>query len=76
MTTLAIISKGKDEEVRVTLEQFRGRQRIDVRTWFRGEDGKMHPTKQGCFIRPRHLPEFCAGLNKALHALSEKRRAW
>ncbi|SFD67377.1 PC4/YdbC family ssDNA-binding protein [Roseivivax sediminis] len=75
MTTLAIVRRGKDQELRVSLEKFRGRDRLDVRVWFRGEDGKMHPTRQGCFVKPRELPDLCVGLNKALHAVSSKRGA-
>jgi hypothetical protein len=58
------LSRG--ERSRVTLSQYRGLWRIDVRRWFEAGDGALRPGKQGVGFVIRHLPEFAAAITAAL----------
>jgi hypothetical protein len=48
---VATIPKNKGEEVRVTVDDFKGHRLVNVRVWYRAEDGKMWPGKQGLAVR-------------------------
>lgn len=49
---MIVIPKNRTEEVRVTLDEFRGMTLLNVRVWYRAEDGEMRPGKQGIALRP------------------------
>jgi hypothetical protein len=39
---------------------------FNVRVWFRGQDGAMHPTRRGTTLRLREAPEVLVAIFKAL----------
>lgn len=45
------LRKNAREEVRVSVEEFKGMRLLDVRVRFKGEDGTMRPGKQGVAVR-------------------------
>ena len=53
------------ETVCVKLDQYRGRNTIDVRTWYPGDDGELKPGK-GLTLSVSHLPKLAAALADAL----------
>ena len=57
----------RGEEIRVSVETFQGRRLLNVRTWFKGEDGEMRPGKQGLALRVELLPD----LQQALDLMAE-----
>jgi hypothetical protein len=61
---IATFRKNSREEVRVSLDDFKGHQLVNVRVWFEAEDGEMRPGKQGLAIRRELLPELAAALNQ------------
>jgi hypothetical protein len=63
---IAIIRKNAREELRVSVDEFRGHQLINLRVWFEGEDGQMRPGKQGLALRLELLPDLRAALEKAV----------
>ena len=63
---IAIIRKNVREELRVSVDEFRGHQLINMRVWFEGEDGRMRPGKQGLALRLGLLRDLCAALEKAV----------
>jgi hypothetical protein len=54
------------EVARVSLETFNGSDLVQVRKWFRADDGKLHPGKRGIAVNVRHLPRLVELLTSAL----------
>ncbi|MFP5212537.1 MAG: transcriptional coactivator p15/PC4 family protein, partial [Acidobacteriota bacterium] len=38
------------EEVRVSLTVYKGKQYVDLRIYYKGEDGEFHPSKKGLTV--------------------------
>jgi hypothetical protein len=55
----------KGQVVRVSLRPYNGHSLIDVRNWWVGDDGEMHPGK-GVSLPIRHLPQLATAIQKAL----------
>ncbi|EYD75011.1 hypothetical protein Rumeso_03435 [Rubellimicrobium mesophilum DSM 19309] len=41
------LRKNSREELRVSLDEFKGHRLLNLRVWFEGDDGQMRPGKQG-----------------------------
>jgi hypothetical protein len=54
----------RGESVRLTLNRYEGRDVVDLRTWYTGDDGKLKPGK-GFAAEARHLPRLAAAFAKA-----------
>ena len=66
----AEIEKGEDM-VRVNATEFRGKQYIEVRTYYMADDGKWKPTKKGITLSPEMMGMVYEALGKALAEVSE-----
>ncbi len=44
---ISTFEKNKKEEVRLSLDTFHGKKLINIRVWFKDDDGTMKPGKQG-----------------------------
>jgi len=58
------IMKGKDKII-ITAKEFKGKQYIDIRTYFENDSGEWIPTKKGISLTPDNLDEMIAFLQKA-----------
>ena len=58
------IRKNSREEIRVTLDNFKGIDLVNLRVWFQGADGTMCPGKQGIAFKRDLLPEVLAALHR------------
>lgn len=65
MTAIATIKKNSREELRVTLDDFRGHHLVNVRVFYDAGDGEMKPGKQGIAVKVELLPELLAALYAA-----------
>ncbi|WP_170545331.1 transcriptional coactivator p15/PC4 family protein [Ruegeria arenilitoris] len=65
MALITQIPKNSREEYRVSRDEFRGHDLINIRVYFVSEDGDMRPGKQGVSFRASLLPEFMSALSKA-----------
>jgi hypothetical protein len=66
---LAEFSKNGQELIRLVLDTFQGRTYLDIRCWLKAEvtgTGKAKSTPKGLTLDVRRLPEFLAGLEKAI----------
>lgn len=54
------------ERIRIALDQFNGRETIDVRTWWQDGDGNWRPGRSGITLAVQHLPALADGLADAL----------
>ena len=63
--TIFTFGKNATEEVRASLEEYRGHQLFSLRIWFEVEPGKLVPTKKGLSLRVELFP----GLKRAVEKL-------
>jgi len=64
---IAAIEKTVDEEIRVSLREYKGHPFVDIRIYWRRPDGEPGPTRKGVTFNPEFYPEF----KKAILALEE-----
>ena len=69
------LPRREGEELRLDWSTYRGARFLNLRVYYRGPDGRMHPTRQGITIAPRHLPEVSAAIARAAEELTESGRA-
>lgn len=65
MTAIATIKKNSREDVRVTLDEFRGHHLVNVRIFYDAGEGEMRPGKQGIAVKVELLPELLSALTAA-----------
>ncbi len=59
------------EEVRVSLSNYKGKQYVDMRIYYKTDDGDFHPSKKGITFPPDLFPELEEAVNKLRTVLSE-----
>lgn len=64
-------AKNALEEIRVSINIFRGKEYIDIRTYYKGDDGEFHPSKKGVTMSPELLPDLVEAVQKLEEALEE-----
>ena len=62
------IEKSETDIIRIALNEFKGREYVDIRQHFKNEDGEYTPTKKGVTFNPELIDEVIEGLT----ALKEK----
>ena len=63
---LASIPRGRDEELRISLDEYEGRPYVSVRVWARGTGGSWWPVKaKGLSIRLREIDDVIEALAQA-----------
>ncbi|HAX18565.1 MAG TPA: transcriptional regulator [Actinobacteria bacterium] len=58
------LEKGKDRII-VSLTEFKGRQYVDIRTYFENQEGEWIPTKKGISLTPENLDDMIKFLEEA-----------
>jgi len=56
---------GGYEELRISIDTYRGRRYINVRIWYQAEDGSFRPTKRGVTIRENEIEKAIKALRLA-----------
>ena len=69
MMALGTIRKNSTEEIRFTVETFKGVEIVNARVWYRAEGGEYRPGKQGLAFRLELLGEVLDALGKARQAV-------
>lgn len=59
------------EEIRISLTVFKKKQYIDLRTYYKGDDGEFRPSKKGINLSVDLLPDLLEAVEKAREALGE-----
>ena len=76
MTDIATIRKNGREEIRVSLDHFKGHDLVNLRVFYRDAEGEMRPGKQGLAFRVELLRDVLDALRSAeAQALSEREDA-
>jgi hypothetical protein len=60
---IAIVQKNQREELRFSLDEFKGHRFVSLRIYAPGRDGLMVPTKSGVTFRPELIAEIRKGLD-------------
>ncbi|MGO9046306.1 MAG: transcriptional coactivator p15/PC4 family protein [Xanthobacteraceae bacterium] len=55
----------ESETLRLTIEEYQGRRRADLRIWYTDPKGKLHPTRRGVAIPLRRIKSVTKGLRGA-----------
>ena len=58
--------KNARETVRVSLDQYHGRDTIDLRVWWIDDADQLRPGKSGITLAVRHLPDLASAISQAL----------
>ncbi len=58
------------EEVRLTLDVYKGKTYLGLRLYFKADDGEMHATKKGVSIRAEEVLALAAAVNEAVGRLA------
>jgi hypothetical protein len=53
------------ERIRISLEQYCGRDVVSLRIWWTGEDGKEHAGRDGITLDIRHVPKLAKAFKRA-----------
>jgi hypothetical protein len=59
------------EEIRVSLTVFKKKQYIDLRVYFKGDDGEYRPSKKGLTLSLDLLPDLEEAVEKAREMVGE-----
>lgn len=71
MTPLGTIRKNSREEIRFTVETFKGHEIVNARVWYLDDAGEYRPGKQGLAFRLELLGEVLDALAKARRAVRQ-----
>ncbi len=66
------IERNPTERLRISTENFKGRDYIDVRIYYEADDGEWKPTKKGVTIAPDKVEEVIGLLTKAGEEFASK----
>jgi hypothetical protein len=53
------------ENLQIALDQYQGRNVVDLRTWWWGEDGNLRPSTRGLTVSTKHLRSLAEALSEA-----------
>ena len=59
------------EEIRVSLTVFKKKQYIDLRVYYKGDEGEYHPSKKGITISLVLFPDLVEAIEKARELVGE-----
>jgi hypothetical protein len=65
------IPKNPLEEIRVSLTVFRKKQYLDLRVYYKGDDGEYHPSKKGLTLSLDLIPDLLEAVQKAQEVVGE-----
>lgn len=59
------------EEVRASVTVFKGKQYVDLRIYYKGDDGEFHPSKKGLTLSLDLFPEIEEAIRKLREVIGE-----
>lgn len=66
--------KSEGEEIKFSVKKYKGRQFLDLRLWFKGEeDTEFRPTKKGLFLALDQFSELRKGVERLGKAVEKLR---
>lgn len=71
-TTILDLQKNSRERVRVSVDQYKGHEYVNIRTWYVDASGEYRPSKNGVTLKPSLIPQLVQGLQLAARAADPK----
>ena len=65
MSIIGEIQKNKSQKIIVATNEYKGKQLVDIRVHYEGDDGEYMPTKKGIALTPEMIPEVMEMLRSA-----------
>lgn len=59
------------EEIRISLTVFKKKQYLDLRVYYKADDGEFHPSKKGLTLSLDLMSDLEEGVRKAREAIGE-----
>ncbi len=59
------------EEIRVSLTVFKKKQYLDLRVYYKGDDGEFHPSRKGLTLSLDLVPDLEEAMRKAREVIGE-----
>lgn len=59
------------EEIRISLTEFKKKQYLDLRVYYKGDDGEFHPSKKGLTVSLDLMADLEEGVRRAREAIGE-----
>jgi hypothetical protein len=59
------------EEIRASLTVYKGKQYVDLRVYYKGDDGEYHPSKKGLTVSLDLFPELEESMRKLREVIGE-----
>jgi hypothetical protein len=69
--TVYSFPKNPTEEIRASLSSYKGKQYLDLRVYYLGDDDEYHPSKKGITVAPDLLGELEEAVRKLREAVGE-----
>jgi hypothetical protein len=63
--TVARWNRSKQEIVQIRIDEYGGRNTIDIRGWYKDKKGDLRATPRGITLELRHVGQLAAGLKRA-----------
>lgn len=67
--TVFEIQKNARERIRISVGEYKGKQRIDVRVWYVDAGGEYQPSRNGISLRPDQATSIMQGITIAARAI-------
>ncbi|CAB3759343.1 transcriptional coactivator p15/PC4 family protein [Paraburkholderia solisilvae] len=67
-TLILEVQKNSRERVRISIDQYKGHEYVNIRTWYVDAAGEYRPTKNGVTLKPQLIPQLMQGLELAARA--------
>ncbi|WP_460901313.1 transcriptional coactivator p15/PC4 family protein [Paraburkholderia jirisanensis] len=67
-TLICEVQKNARERVRISVDQYKGHEYVNIRTWFVDAAGEYRPSKNGVTLKPSLIPQLLQGLELAARA--------
>lgn len=67
--TVLEIQKNAHERIRISVGEYKGKQRIDVRVWYVDASGEYQPSRNGISLRPDQATPIMQGIALAARAI-------
>lgn len=58
MTVIATVPKRPGEEIRISVDEFQGQTRVNIRVWWENDFGEWRPGKQGLSLTATQFREI------------------
>ena len=59
------------EEIRASVTVYKGKQYVDLRVYYKGDDGEYHPSKKGLTVSLDLFPELEEAMRKLREVIGE-----